>query len=355
MQRHQTKTVQVGNISIGGKSPITIQSMTTTKTKHAEDTIQQIIELENAGCEIVRVAVPDMESAQAIAEIKRNIHIPLVADIHFDYRLALKCMENGIDKIRINPGNIGDAQRVGEVARMAKERHIPIRIGVNSGSLEKDILEHYQTPCAEAVVESAARHIQLLRENDFDDIVVSLKTSNVQETIDSYRLFAQRFPYPLHIGITESGTISSGVVKSSVGIAILLYLGLGDTLRVSLTGNPIHEVYTAKRILQSLGIRKSGAEIISCPTCGRCNVDLEPIALAVEDALQQVSQPLKVAVMGCAVNGPGEARDADFGVACGNGVGLLFSKGTVLKKVPEMEIVPALLSMIQQAQKENNM
>lgn len=349
MQRHQTKTVLVGNVPIGGTSPITIQSMTTTKTKHTEDTIRQIIELEKAGCEIVRVAVPDMESAQAIAEIKRYIHIPLVADIHFDYRLALKCMENGIDKIRINPGNIGDAQRVREVARMAKERHIPIRIGVNSGSLEKDLLEHYRTPCAEAIVESAARHIQLLRDNDFDDIVVSLKTSNVQETVKSYQLFAQRFPYPLHIGITESGTISSGVVKSSVGIGILLYLGLGDTLRVSLTGNPIDEVYTAKRILRSLDIRKDGVEIISCPTCGRCNVNLEPIALAVEQALQQVTKPLKVAVMGCAVNGPGEASDADFGVACGNGEGLLFSKGSIVKKVPESEIVPALLSMIQQA------
>ena len=351
MKRHHTKSFTIGNVPIGSSHPITIQSMTTTKTKYAEDTIRQILELENAGCEIVRVAVPDMESAQAIAQIKRNIHIPLVADIHFDYRLALKCMENGIDKIRINPGNIGSAERVREVARMAKEKQIPIRIGVNSGSLEKDLIEKYQKPCAEAVVESAARHIELLRNNDFEDIVVSLKTSNVQETLESYRLFAEKFDYPLHIGITESGTIGSGVVKSSVGIGILLYMGLGDTLRVSLTGNPVNEVITAKRILKSLGLRKTGAEIISCPTCGRCNVDLEPIALAVEQALEQVQKPIKVAVMGCAVNGPGEAKDADFGVACGDGAGLIFTKGEILKKVPESDIVPTLLDFIEQAAK----
>lgn len=350
MKRHQTKSFMIGNVPIGGNHPITIQSMTTTKTKQAENTIRQILDLEEAGCEIVRVAVPDMESAQAISEIKRNIHIPLVADIHFDYRLALKCMENGIDKIRINPGNIGSAERVREVARMAKEKHIPIRIGVNSGSLEKELLEKYQKPCAQAIVESAARHIELLRNNDFEEIVVSLKTSNVQETIDSYHLFAENFDYPLHIGITESGTIGGGIVKSSVGIGILLYLGIGDTMRVSLTGNPINEVITAKRILKSLGLRKTGAEIISCPTCGRCNVDLEPIALAVEQALQQVQCPIKVAVMGCAVNGPGEAKDADFGVACGDGVGLIFAKGEILKKVSESEIVPTLLEFIQKTE-----
>lgn len=352
MKRHQTKSFMIGDVPIGGNHPVTIQSMTTTKTKNAEDTIRQILTLEEAGCEIIRVAVPDMESAQAIAQIKRSIHIPLVADIHFDYRLALKCMENGIDKIRINPGNIGDAERVREVARMAKEKHIPIRIGVNSGSLEKEILEKYQKPCAQAVVESAARHIDLLRNNDFEDIVVSLKTSNVQETIDSYQLFAQQFDYPLHIGITESGTVSGGIVKSSVGIGILLHMGLGDTLRVSLTGNPVNEVVTAKRILKSLGLRNAGAEIISCPTCGRCNVALEPIALAVEQALLQVQQPIKVAVMGCAVNGPGEARDADFGVACGDGAGLIFAKGKILKKVPEAEIIPTLLKFIGQAANE---
>lgn len=350
MKRHQTKSFMIGNVPIGSAHPVTIQSMTTTKTKHAEDTIEQILKLENAGCEIVRVAIPDMESALAVAEIKRNIHIPLVADIHFDYRLALKCMENGIDKIRINPGNIGSAERVREVARMAKEKHIPIRIGVNSGSLEKDLLEKYQKPCAQAVVESAARHIDLLRNNDFEDIVVSLKTSNVSQTIESYRLFAQQFDYPLHIGITESGTVGGGIVKSSVGIGILLHLGLGDTLRVSLTGDPVNEVITAKRILKSLGLRKSGAEIISCPTCGRCNVNLEPIALAIEEALQSVQTPIKVAVMGCAVNGPGEAKDADFGVACGDGAGLIFTKGEILKKVPEHEIIPTLLEFIHSAE-----
>lgn len=350
MKRHQTKSFMIGNVPIGSDHPVTIQSMTTTKTKNAEDTIQQILRLENAGCEIVRVAIPDMESAQAVAEIKRNIHIPLVADIHFDYRLALKCMENGIDKIRINPGNIGSAERVREVARMAKEKHIPIRIGVNSGSLEKDLLEKYQKPCAQAVVESAARHIDLLRNNDFEDIVVSLKTSDVRQTIESYQLFAQQFDYPLHIGITESGTVGGGIVKSSVGIGILLHLGLGDTLRVSLTGDPVNEVITAKRILKSLGLRKTGAEIVSCPTCGRCNVSLEPIALAIEEALQSVQTPIKVAVMGCAVNGPGEAKDADFGVACGDGVGLIFTKGEILKKVPEREIIPTLLEFIHNAE-----
>lgn len=350
MKRHQTKSFMIGNVPIGSAHPVTIQSMTTTKTKHAEDTIEQILKLENAGCEIIRVAIPDMESAQAVAEIKRNIHIPLVADIHFDYRLALKCMENGIDKIRINPGNIGSAERVREVARMAKEKHIPIRIGVNSGSLEKDLLEKYQKPCAQAVVESATRHIDLLRNNDFEDIVVSLKTSNVSQTIESYQLFAQQFDYPLHIGITESGTVGGGIVKSSVGIGILLHLGLGDTLRVSLTGDPVNEVITAKRILKSLGLRKSGAEIVSCPTCGRCNVNLEPIALAIEKALQSVQAPIKVAVMGCAVNGPGEAKDADFGVACGDGAGLIFAKGEILKKVPEPEIIPTLLEFIHNAE-----
>lgn len=350
MKRHQTKSFMIGNVPIGSDHSVTIQSMTTAKTQNAEDTIEQILKLENAGCEIVRVAIPDMESAQAVAEIKRNIHIPLVADIHFDYRLALKCMENGIDKIRINPGNIGSAERVREVARMAKEKHIPIRIGVNSGSLEKDLLEKYQKPCAQAVVESAARHIDLLRNSDFEDIVVSLKTSNVRQTIESYQLFAQQFDYPLHIGITESGTVGGGIVKSSVGIGILLHLGLGDTLRVSLTGDPVNEVITAKRILKSLGLRKSGAEIISCPTCGRCNVNLEPIALAIEEALQSVQTPIKVAVMGCAVNGPGEAKDADFGVACGDGVGLIFTKGEILKKVPEQEIIPTLLEFIHNAE-----
>ncbi len=345
--RKATRKVRVGNLFIGGDAPITIQSMTNTKTSDAGATISQILKLQEAGCEIIRVAVPDLAAAQAIAEIKKAISIPLVADIHFDYRLAITAMENGVDKVRINPGNIGDRERVKSVVSCASERKIPIRIGVNSGSLEKELLEKYGGVTDEALVESAMKHVQILEDLNFKDIIISLKASNVPLTIATYHLMSQRVPYPLHVGVTEAGTVYQGTVKSAVGIGALLAQGIGDTIRVSLTGDPVEEIKAGKAILKSLGLYKKGAEFISCPTCGRTRINLIGIAEKVEKALEGVEKPIKVAVMGCVVNGPGEAREADIGIAGGEGCALLFKKGEILRKVPEDKVIEELLREIE--------
>lgn len=347
MQRKKTREVNVGGVKIGGGSRISIQSMCNTDTRDAASTIAQIIRLEEAGCEIIRVAVPDMEAAEAIAEIKKNIHIPLVADIHFDYHLALKCIENGIDKVRINPGNIGSRDRVKLVADAAKAAGVPIRIGVNGGSLERRLVEKYGGATADALVESALGHVEILDDVNFDDIVVSIKVSNVPVMLDAYRKFSERSDIPLHVGVTESGTERMGTIKSSIGIGALLSEGIGDTVRVSLTADPVREVYAAKDILRILGERERGIEFVSCPTCGRTQIDLIGIAKEVESRLANVDKNIKVAVMGCAVNGPGEARDADIGIAGGNGVGLIFKKGEIIRKVPENAIVDELIKEIE--------
>jgi len=333
---------------IGGGSPVTIQSMTNTKTKDVPETVKQILLLEQAGCDIVRVAVPDEESARAIADIKRDIHIPLVADIHFDYRLAISAMEHGADKIRLNPGNIGGEDRVQAVAAVAKQRHIPIRVGVNGGSLEADLLKKYGGPTPEAMVESALRHTAMLEQCGFSDIVVSLKASDVPRTIAAYRLMHQKADYPLHLGVTEAGTRFSGTVKSAVGLGTLLADGIGDTIRVSLTDDPVHEVTTAREILKSLNLRTGGARMVSCPTCARTAIGLIDLAKRVEEYLTTVDKDITVAVMGCAVNGPGEAREADIGIAGGDGCGLLFQKGEIIRKVPEAELFDALKEAIEQ-------
>ena len=343
----KTRTVNIRNIKIGGGNPVAIQSMCNTDTRDAKSTVSQILKLEDAGCEIIRVAVPDMAAAEAIADIKKQIHIPLVADIHFDYRLALECMKNGVDKIRINPGNIGDKSRVKQVADMAKSRGIPIRIGVNGGSLEKELLEKHGGVTADALVESAMRHVEILDELNFSDIVVSIKISDVPKMLDAYRKFSAQSDIPLHIGVTEAGTIRSGMIKSAVGIGALLAEGIGDTMRVSLTAEPVEEVYAALDIQKVLGLRKSGAEIVSCPTCGRTQIDLIPIANEVEKRLKNFKKPIKVAVMGCAVNGPGEAREADIGIAGGKGEGLIFKKGEIIRKVKENEIIDELMKEIE--------
>ncbi len=346
IKRRQSKKVRIGNLDMGGHAPILIQSMTNTDTKDVEATVSQIIALEKAGCDIVRLAIPDMEAAYAIEEIKKKTNVPLVADIHFDYRLALVCMERDIDKIRINPGNIGAKERVKEVATEAKRRGIPIRIGVNSGSIEKDFLEKYGSPTAEAMVESAMRHIALLEEHAFSDIVISLKASNVQMMVDAYRLIAKKVDYPLHLGVTEAGTAWAGTIKSAIGIGSLLMDGIGDTIRVSLTGHPVEEVKVGIQILKSIGLKEQGMELISCPTCGRCQIDLIKIAKTIEQRIQNNDKNIKIAVMGCAVNGPGEAREADIGIAGGNGVGLIFKKGEIIKKVSEDQLVDELLREI---------
>ncbi len=343
-----TKQVTVGTINLGGGAPVTIQSMTNTKTKDIAATVAQIHALEQAGCEIVRLAVPDMESAECIDKIKEQTTLPLVADIHFDYRLALTCMERGIDKVRINPGNIGAMERVKAVADMAKAKNIPIRIGVNGGSLEPVLLEKYGHPCPEAMVESALGHIKLLEQCDFSDIVISLKSSTVADTVAAYRLMSKKCDYPLHLGVTEAGTSYGGIIKSAMGIGALLLDGIGDTIRVSLTADPVEEVRCAKELLKAAGLRKAGVTVVSCPTCARCNVNLIPIAEQVTKALENCQKTLKVAVMGCAVNGPGEAKEADIGLAGGKGCVLLFKKGEILRKVPEGEAVSALLSEIEQ-------
>lgn len=347
IKRRKTRVVKIGNILIGGDNPIAIQSMCNTKTSDVDATVKQILELEDAGCEIIRVAVPDMKAAEAIAEIKKQIHIPLVADIHFDYRLALKAIESGVDKLRINPGNIGGEDRVKAVVEAAKAKGIPIRIGVNSGSLEKDILEKYGEVTPEGLVESALRHIRILEKLDFYDIVVSIKASNVPFSLATYSLLSKKVDYPIHLGITESGTEWSGTIKSAVGIGAILAMGIGDTIRVSLTGSTVEEVKVAKAILKDLGLRKFGIEFVSCPTCGRTSIDLIGLANKVEERCRNINKDIKVAVMGCAVNGPGEAREADIGIAGGNGYGLIFKKGEIIKKLPENELLDALMEEIE--------
>ena len=349
--RKQKRIINIGGVKIGGDNPIAIQSMCNTDTRDVKSTVNQILELENAGCEIIRVAVPDMEAAEAVVGIKKQIHIPLVVDIHFDYRLALECMKNGADKVRINPGNIGDKERVKQVVNMAKERQIPIRIGVNGGSLEKTLLEKHGGVTADALVESAMGHVAILDELNFNDMVVSIKISNVPKMLDAYRKFNELSDIPLHIGVTESGTIKSGILKSSVGIGALLAEGIGDTMRVSLTANPVEEIYAAYDIQKVFGLRQTTVEIISCPTCGRTQIDLIPIANEVEERTRSLKKPLKIAVMGCAVNGPGEAREADIGIAGGRGEGLIFKKGEIVRKVKENEIVEELMKEIEVLQK----
>lgn len=344
--RKETRGIKLGEIMIGANSPIIIQSMTNTDTKNIKTTVEQINKLTKAGCEIVRVAVPDMESAMAITKIKEQISIPLVADIHFDYRLALCAIANGVDKLRINPGNIGDISRVREVVNAAKEKNIPIRIGVNGGSLEKDLLAKYGGVTPEALVESASRHIEILEHQDFKDIIVSMKASNVPLCTKAYTLFAEKYNYPLHVGITEAGTLYSGTIKSAVGLGAILSRGIGDTIRVSLTTDPVEEIKCARQILQSLGIRSFGVEVISCPTCGRTKVDLIRLAEEVERLTAHIDQHITIAVMGCVVNGPGEAREADIGIAGGNGVGLIFKKGEIIKKVKEEELLNELMKQI---------
>lgn len=347
MKRVKTKKIKVGNTFIGGDSEIAVQSMTNTDTRNVEQTVKQIKELQEAGCDIIRCAVPDMEAGEAIKKIVKNINIPLVSDIHFDYKLALKSIENGVSALRINPGNIGTIDRVREVAKAAKEKNIPIRIGVNSGSLQKDILNKYGKVCAEALVESALEHVNILESINFDDIAISIKSSNVIQMIESYRMISKKVNYPLHLGVTEAGTIWRGTIKSSVGIGTLLSEGIGDTIRVSLTGNPVEEVKVGREILKSLGYLNEGIEFVSCPTCGRTRIDLIKIAEEAEKRLGNCNKNIKVAVMGCVVNGPGEAREADIGIAGGNGEGLIFKKGEIIKKVNEKDLVDELLKEIE--------
>ena len=342
MLRQNTKVVSIGGHCIGGKYPIAIQSMCNTKTEDVKATVVQILALEKAGCEIIRVAVPTMEAAEAIKEIKKQIHIPLVGDIHFDYRLAIEAMKNGVDKIRINPGNIGGEDRVKAVVDMAKACHVPIRVGVNSGSLEKPIIEKYGHVTAEGIVESAMDKVRMIEAFDYDEIVISIKSSDVMMCIKAHERIAAQTQYPLHVGITESGTLISGNIKSSVGLGIILYEGIGNTIRVSLTGDPVEEIKSAKLILKTLGLRKGGIEVVSCPTCGRTQIDLIGLANQVENMVQGYDLDLKVAVMGCVVNGPGEAKEADLGIAGGKGEGLLIKKGEIIKKVPEGELLGVL-------------
>ena len=345
--RRNTRVVNIGGVKIGGDNPIAIQSMCNTDTRDVNATVKQILALEDAGCEIIRVAVPDMEAAEAVGKIKSQIHIPLVVDIHFDYKLALEAMRQGADKVRINPGNIGEKSRVKQVVDMAKANGIPIRIGVNGGSLEKELLQTYGAPTADALVESALGHVAILDELNFFDTVVSIKVSDVPTMIDAYKKFGKVSDIPLHIGVTEAGTLMRGTIKSAVGIGALLSDGIGDTMRVSLTADPVEEIYAAKSILQVLGLRKSGAEIISCPTCGRTRIDLIGIASEVEKRAANIGKPVKIAVMGCAVNGPGEAREADIGIAGGDGVGIIFKKGEIIRKVSEDKIVDELMKEVE--------
>lgn len=342
MTREDTKVIRIGDVMIGGGHPVAIQSMTNTKTEDVASTVAQILALEKVGCEIIRCAVPTMEAAEALKEIKKQIHIPLVADIHFDYRLAIAAIENGADKIRINPGNIGSEERVRAVVEKAKEYGIPIRVGVNSGSLEKELLEKYGGVTAEGIVESALDKVHMIERMGYDNLVVSIKSSDVLMCVKAHELIAKECPYPLHVGITESGTVLSGNIKSSVGLGIILYQGIGDTIRVSLTGDPLEEIKSAKLILRTLGLRSGGVEVVSCPTCGRTWIDLITLAGKVENMVAEFPLDIKVAVMGCVVNGPGEAREADLGVAGGIGEGLLFKKGEIIRKVKEEELLDAL-------------
>ena len=351
---HRTKTrpVKVGNIQIGGNDQVVIQSMTTTKTHDVKATVEQIQKLEEAGCQIVRVACPDQRAAEAIPLIKKEVNVPLVADIHFDYKLALKAIEGGIDKIRINPGNIGRREKVEAVVKAAKERGIPIRIGVNAGSLEKRILEKYGYPTAEGMIESALYHIGILEELDFHDIIVSLKASDVRLAIDAYKLAAETFDYPLHLGITESGTLFSGTVKSSAGLGALLAMGIGNTIRISLSADPVEEVKVARELLKSFGLAANAATLISCPTCGRIEIDLISIANEIEEYIANIQAPIKVSVLGCAVNGPGEAKEADNGIAGARGEGLLFRHGKIIRKIPEEKMVEELKKEIDKLAEE---
>ncbi len=337
-----SKEINIGGVIIGGGKPIAIQSMTNTKTEDVKATVAQIKALEEAGCDIIRCAVPTMEAALALKDIKSKINIPLVADIHFDYKLAIAAIENGADKIRINPGNIGSEDRVRAVVEKAKERNIPIRVGVNSGSLEKDILEKYGHVTAEGIVESALLKVKMIEKFDYDNIVISIKSSDVLLSVKAHELIADKTPYPLHVGITESGTVYTGSIKSAVGLGIILYEGIGDTIRVSLTGDPVKEIDAAKEILKALKLRKSGIEIVSCPTCGRTQIDLIGLAEKVQELVKNYDYNIKVAVMGCVVNGPGEAKEADLGIAGGAGCGLIFKKGEIIKKVPEEDLLGAL-------------
>lgn len=342
MLRNKTKEVRIGNVVIGGEHPIAIQSMTNTRTEDVEATVAQILRLEAAGCEIVRCTVPTQEAADALKEIKKQIHIPLVADIHFDYKMAIAAIENGADKIRINPGNIGSEERVRAVVDKAKEYNVPIRIGVNSGSLEKDLLEKYGGVTAEGIVESALDKVHMIERMGYENLVVSIKSSDVMMCVKAHELLAPQCPYPLHVGITESGTLYSGNIKSSVGLGIILNAGIGNTIRVSLTGDPVEEIRSAKLILKTLGLRKGGVEVVSCPTCGRTKIDLIGLANQVELMVQEFPLDIKVAVMGCVVNGPGEAREADIGIAGGIGEGLLIKKGEIIRKVREADLLETL-------------
>jgi (E)-4-hydroxy-3-methylbut-2-enyl-diphosphate synthase len=353
MKRRKTRKVWVGKVAIGGGAPISVQSMTKTDTRDVSSTIRQIKKLEKAGCEIIRVAVPDMEAACALARIKRSINIPLVADIHFDYKLALKAVEFGVDKLRINPGNIGQAWKVKEIVKTASERKIPIRIGVNAGSVPRDILAKYKKTSPQALVESAIRQIRILEDLNFNDIVISVKAFDVPTTIRAYELISKKTDYPLHLGITEAGLPQAGSIRSALGIGLLLAQGIGDTIRVSLTGDPVEEVKVGYEILKSLNLREYGPTIISCPTCGRCEIDLISLTKKVEQKVRNIKAPLKIAVMGCVVNGPGEARYADIGIAGGKGYGLLFSKGKEIGKVKEKGLVKALLNEVKGLLKKN--
>lgn len=346
MERKITRQVKVGNVLIGGGAPVSVQSMLNKPAEDIEEGVKQALELQKAGCQIIRSAVPDKNAVKLIAALKENLSIPVVADIHFDYRLALECAEAGVDKIRINPGNIGSDDRVKAVADICRQKNIPIRIGVNSGSVEKEILAKYGAPTPEALVESAMYHASLLNKFDFDDIVISIKSSDVENMVNAYTLASERCDYPLHLGVTEAGTSRMGIVKSSVGIGSLLLRGIGDTIRVSLTDDPVKEISAGFDILKAIGLKKNAVQIVACPTCGRTKIDLIGLANEVEAALENCEKPIKVAVMGCIVNGPGEAREADIGVAGGDGCGMLFKKGEILRKVPENEIVSALLEEI---------
>ena len=340
--RQHTKVVQIGQVQIGGGAPIAIQSMTNTRTEDVAATVAQILRLEQAGCEIIRSTVPTLEAARAIGEIKKQIHIPLVADIHFDYKMAIAAMENGADKIRINPGNIGSTDKVKAVVNVARERNIPIRVGVNSGSLEKALLEKYGGVTAEGIVESALEKVHIIEELGYDNLVISIKSSDVLMCVRAHEILAAQTRYPLHVGITESGTVQSGNIKSAIGLGIILHQGIGDTIRVSLTGDPVEEVKSSKLILRTLGLRQGGIEVVSCPTCGRTKIDLIGLATQVEKLVEDYPLDIKVAVMGCAVNGPGEAKEADIGIAGGDGEGLLIKKGEIVRKMPEGELLAAL-------------
>ncbi len=342
MYRDHTKVIKIGDVKIGGGNPIRIQSMTNTRTEDVQATVEQILTLEKAGCEIIRCAVPTMEAAEALAGIRKQIHIPLVADIHFDYKLAIAAIENGADKIRINPGNIGSVDRIRAVVEAAKDRSIPIRVGVNSGSLERELVEKYHGVTAEGLVESAMDKVRIIEEMGYDNLVVSIKSSDVMMCARAHELIAEKTCYPLHVGITEAGTLYAGNIKSAVGLGIILSQGIGDTIRVSLTGAPLEEIRSAKRILKTLGLRKGGVEVVSCPTCGRTRIDLIGLANQVEAMVEDIPLDIRVAVMGCVVNGPGEAKEADIGIAGGAGVGLLIKHGEVVKKIPEEELLDTL-------------